>query len=139
MRKLIRIAVVLALLAGGSLIAGQVSIGITIGPPPPPRVIAVVPASPGPQFVWIAGYWYPAGGRYRWHEGYWSRPPYEGARWVGPRYEGSEYLVGYWEGDRGRVQHDHRWDRDHDRRDFDRKRHRHHHGDHGDHDDHDRH
>jgi hypothetical protein len=141
MRRLIRIAVVLALLAGGSLFGGQISIGIQIGPPPPPRVIAVVPDSPGPEFVWIAGYWYPVRGRYRWHPGYWSRPPYEGARWVVPRYEGSEYFVGYWEGDRGRVEHEHRWDRDHDRRDFDRKHDRGHrdHGHHGDRDDHDRH
>src|SRR5438067_5400989 len=132
MRRLMRITMALALLAGGSLFAGQVSIGITIGAPPPPRAIAVVPASPGPEFVWIAGYWYPVGRHYRWHPGYWSRPPYEGARWMGPRYEGSEYFVGYWEGERGRMEHDHHWDHDHDRRDFDHK-HKRGHGDHGHH------
>lgn len=137
MRRLIRIAAVLALLAGGSLFGGQVSIGITIGPPPEPRVIAVVPASPGPEFVWISGYWYPVGRRYRWHAGYWSRPPYPGCRWVAPRYEGSEYFVGYWEGERGRREHEHRWDRDHERRDFDREHDRGHHGRHGHHGDRD--
>lgn len=123
-----------ALLIAGLLLAGavaataQVSIGINIGPPPPPRVVRVLPPTPGPEFVWIEGYWYPVGRHYKWHEGYWSRPPYPGARWVGPRHEGGQYFVGYWDGDRGRLEHDHHWDHDHDR-DRDRWR---------DHDDHDR-
>ena len=107
------------LLAGGTMF-GQVSFGIRIGPPPPPRVIRVQPVAPGPGYTFVQGYWYPVGGRYRWHEGYWSRPPYEGARWVGPGYEGGAYMVGHWDGDRGRIEHDHGWDRDHDRRDRDR-------------------
>jgi hypothetical protein len=41
-------------------------------------VVAVHPAAPGPGFTWVDGYWYPVGGHYRWHEGYWTRPPYEG-------------------------------------------------------------
>jgi hypothetical protein len=125
----------LALLAGGA-VYGQVSIGIRIGAPPPPRVVAVVPARPGPEFIWVEGYWYPVGGRYRWHEGYWTRPPYGGARWVGPRHDGDRFFEGYWEGDRGRYEHDHKFDKHHDRdwHDHDRDRHDH------DHDrDHDRH
>jgi hypothetical protein len=99
---------------------GQVSVGIRIGPPPPPRVVHVIPASPGPEFIWTGGYWYPVGNHYKWHEGYWTRPPYAGARWVGPRHDGERFYNGYWEGERGRRDHDHRWDRDHDRRDHDR-------------------
>ena len=74
--------IALMLLAGGFVFA-QVSIGISIGPPPPPRVVRVLPARPGPEFVW---------------------------------------LDGYWEGERGRMEHDHHWDRDRDRdyRDHDR-------------------
>ena len=120
------------LLATGSAIHAQVSVGVVIGAPPPPRVVAVVPVRPGPEFVWVEGYWYPVGKRYRWHEGYWTRPPYEGARWVGPRHDGERYYAGYWEGEHGRVEHDHHWDKHHDRdfRDHDR---------HGDHEhDHDR-
>jgi len=101
---------------------GQVSVGITIGPPPPPRVVRVLPARPGPEFVWVDGYWYPAGRHYRWHTGYWTRPPYAGARWIGPRHEGGRYYNGYWEGDRGRFEHRHDWDHDRDRRDRDRYR-----------------
>jgi hypothetical protein len=120
----------LMLLAGGCLF-GQVSIGVRIGPPPPPRVYAAPPRAPGPGYVWVEGYWYPVGNRYQWHAGYWTRPPYEGSRWVAPRHDGERFFEGYWEGDRGRFEHDHRWDRDRNRdfrerehdRDHDRDRH----------------
>src|ERR1039458_4908120 len=105
----------MALLVAGSAFGAQISLGIRIGPPPRPRVVRVQPRRPGPGFVWIGGYWYPAGGRYRWHGGYWSRPPYAGARWIGPRHDGQQFFAGYWEGDRGRFEHDHRWDRDRNR------------------------
>lgn len=121
------------LLAGASLSYGQISFGIRIGPPPPPRVLHVRPRSPGPDFFWVDGYWYPVGGHYRWHEGYWTRPPYEGAHWIGPHHDGQQFFEGYWEGDRGRFEHDHRWDRDR-YRDKDRYRDNDHHDDH--HDDH---
>jgi len=101
--------------AGGSLFAAQVSVGITIGAPPAPKVIRTRPRSPGPDFVWVDGYWYAVGRKWVWHQGYWTRPPYPGAVWVVPRYEGGRFFDGYWEGPRGRVEHDHKWDRDHDR------------------------
>src|SRR5579872_497607 len=118
----------------------QVSIGISIGAPPPPRAVYVEPPTPGPEFIFVRGYWYPVGRHYKWHAGYWTRPPYEGANWVPPHYEGGQYFVGYWAGDRGRIEHDHHWDRDHDRdHDYDRDHDRGHGHDH-DHDhDHDRH
>ena len=104
----------LMLLTGGSSFA-QLSIGVRIGPPPPPRVIHARPHAPGPDYFWVDGYWYPIGNRYKWHDGYWSRPPYAGAAWVGPRYEGGQFFAGYWNGDHGRFDHDHRWDRDRNR------------------------
>jgi hypothetical protein len=113
------------LLAAGIASAVDLSIGVRIGAPPPPRAVAVVPTSPGPGFVWVEGYWYPVGGHYRWHSGYWTRPPYAGARWVAPHHDGERFFEGYWEGDRGRMAHDHRWDHDRDRdygRDHDRDR-----------------
>jgi hypothetical protein len=115
----------LALLAGGSICSAQVSIGVRIGPPPPPRIVRVLPPRPGPEYVWVDGYWYVVGDRYRWHDGYWTRPPYPAARWAMPRYDADRYYGGYWEGDRGRREHDHRWDRDRDR-DFGRDRDRDH-------------
>jgi len=103
------------LLAASAVMSAQVSVGIRIGPPPAPRVLRVRPVAPGPGYVWIDGYWFADGGRYHWHNGYWTLPPYPGARWVGPRHDGREFFAGYWEGDRGRLEHDHRWDRDRDR------------------------
>ena len=119
MKTLTRIALLAAtLLTGVSVANAQVSFGIRIGPPPPPRVVHVHPGRPGPGYIWVDGYWYPAAGRYRWHEGYWTRPPYAGAHWVGPRHDGAMFYAGFWDGPRGRFEHDHKWDRDHDRRDF---------------------
>ena len=112
----------MVLFAGGSLF-GQVSIGIRIGPPPPPRVVQVLPPTPGPEFVWVGGYWYPVGNHYKWHAGYWTRPAYAGALWVAPRHDGERFFDGYWEGDRGRREHDHHWDRDGDRDFRDRDHH----------------
>jgi hypothetical protein len=123
----------LILFGGLTVFGADFSVGIRIGPPPAPRVVRV-PRSPGAGYFWVEGYWYPVGGRYVWHNGYWTRPPYGGANWIKPRYEGGRFFEGYWEGDRGRREHDHRWDRtrdrdyDHDRdqdRDRDRDRDRH--------------
>ncbi len=102
-------------LLGSAFAFGEVSIGIRIGPPPPPRVVAVRPYSPGPDYVWIDGYWYVVGNHWRWHAGYWTRPPYPGAHWIAPHHDGERFFEGYWEGDRGRFEHDHRWDHDRDR------------------------
>jgi hypothetical protein len=108
-----------ALLTAGSVVEAQVSLGIRIGPPPAERVLRVQPASPGPDFTWIGGYWYPVGNRYTWHNGYWTRPAYAGARWVAPRHDGERFYAGYWDGDRGRLEHDHHSD-GHRERDFGR-------------------
>jgi hypothetical protein len=127
MRIFIKAILLVAMLLGmASISDAQVSIGIVIGAPPPPRIV-VVPAQPQPECAWVEGYWYPVGKHYKWHDGYWTRPPYEGARWVAPHYNGERYYMGYWEGDRGRIEHDHRWDHDRDRDHHD-------HGQHGDHD-----
>lgn len=114
------------LFAGVCSFAADISVGIRIGPPPAPRVVAVRPANPGPGFFWVEGYWYPDGKHYKWHDGYWTRPPYEGAHWVGPHHDGERFYNGYWDGDHGRRDHDHRWDHDRDRDDrehHDRDRH----------------
>lgn len=107
-----------------SSLYGQISVGIHLGAPPPPRVIRVQPRSPGPGYMWVDGYWYAnPGGRYVWHSGYWTRPPYQGASWMAPRYEGGQYYTGYWQTPQGRFDHDHKWDRDHGNRDYNRDRH----------------
>src|SRR5580704_15139463 len=83
--------------AGASASQAQVSLGIRIGPPPQPRVVRVVPRSPGADYLWVGGYWYPNGRHYAWHAGYWTRPPYGGARWVEPHHDGTMFYAGYWD------------------------------------------
>ena len=83
--------------------------GLVRGHPPPPRAYHVAP-QPGPDYEWVEGYWYPANGRYVWHQGYWRRPPYQGAYWVQPYYENGHYYSGRWEGRDGVIAHDHAWD-----------------------------
>ena len=122
MRNYLRTSLLAAMLLVSASAFAQVSFGIRIGPPPRPRVVRIQPPRPGPDYVWIDGYWFADGRRYRWHDGYWTRPPYAGYRWVGPRYDGGQFFAGYWDGDRGRFEHDHRWDRDRGRRDGERRR-----------------
>ena len=98
------------LLVPASAAQAQISFGIHIGEPPAPRAYRV-PSRPGPDFVWVEGYQYPEGGHYKWHNGYWTRPPYEGAYWVEPYYVNGQYFAGRWEGGRGNVAHDRRRDR----------------------------
>lgn len=102
----------LALLAGLGLATGvagyapaaqahtQVSIGVTVGVPPPPvRVVHVPPPRRG--YVWVPGYWRwsPRMHRHVWVEGYWlrARPGYRyrPARWV---HEGHawHFYGGHW-------------------------------------------
>jgi WXXGXW repeat (2 copies) len=110
-RALISSAVFALLMFGGKPASAQVSFGIEIGRPPAPRAFRV-PAQPSPDYEWVEGYWYPVRGRWVWHDGYWSRPPFSGAYWVAPYYWNGRYVGGYWDGARGRYEHDHRWDRD---------------------------
>ncbi len=54
--------------------------------PPPPRV-EVYGVAPGPEFVWINGFWGWAGHGYVWTPGRWERPPRRGATWAPGRWE----------------------------------------------------
>jgi hypothetical protein len=111
MRKFFQtLAISTFILASASTAGAQVSFDLRIGPPPPPRVYRV-PAQPGPDFVWVEGYWYPQGSHYRWHDGYWTRPPFAGAYWVAPYHLDGRYYAGRWEDGRRSFRHDHRWDR----------------------------
>jgi WXXGXW repeat (2 copies) len=81
----------------------------------------VQPRSPGEGYSFVAGYWYPVSGHYKWHDGYWTRPAYSGSHWVAPHHDGQQYYEGYWDGDKGHVNHDHKWDKNNDHnRDYNR-------------------
>jgi hypothetical protein len=61
-------------------------------PPPPPPEVEVIPASPGVEFYWVAGYHRWEGRRYVWVPGRYVRRPHAHARWE----------VAHWEA-RGRA------------------------------------
>ncbi len=74
--------------------------------PPPPRY-EVVGYAPGPDFIWIRGYWDWEGVNYVWVPGRWERRPYPQAMWVPDRWRRSSQgwyrETGHWRGeDRGR-------------------------------------
>lgn len=90
---------ILLLAASSAIAETHVSIGVHVGggygyyPPPPPPVYVYEPACPGPDYVWVPGYWYGIGPRYSWRAGYWAAPGY--ARWYrSPGYSG----YGSWRG-----------------------------------------
>ena len=99
MKKLLLVSL---LLAGSTVFAAHLSIGVNFGPPPPPPRVVYV-AAPGPGYVWVAGYYYPVRRTWHWRPGYWTRPPYVGAYWVAPRYERRYYYSGYWARRNGHV------------------------------------
>ncbi|MDB6167172.1 MAG: hypothetical protein JWM88_36 [Verrucomicrobia bacterium] len=61
-------------------------------PPPPRHEVRIGP--PGPQYVWIEGYWVRRRHRYEWVQGRWELPPRGHGRWEGPRWErrGGSYV-----------------------------------------------
>ena len=81
MKSRLRALVTMVILAAAPAATAQVSFSIRIGEPPPPRAFRV-PPRPGPDYVWVEGYQYPEHGHYKWHDGYWTRPPYPRAYWV---------------------------------------------------------
>ena len=74
-------------------------------PPPAPAQVIIVDAppplrqehrghAPGPDYVWIDGYWAWHGHHHEWVAGRWDRPPHGHHTWVAPRWEhhGGSYV-----------------------------------------------
>src|SRR5262249_53867606 len=85
-----------------SVAHAQVSVGVRIGPPPPPRAYKV-PPQPGPDREWVEGHYTARGSHYQWHNGTWARPPRPGAYWTQPYYADGHYYAGRWEGGNSRT------------------------------------
>jgi hypothetical protein len=82
------------LLAGGSMFAQtRFSIGIGFGGhgagfyQPPPSYASNIPPSPGPDYIWVDGYWSQDYGRSTWVPGYWNRQPFTSGYQVAPRFD----------------------------------------------------
>ncbi len=70
------------------------------GSQPPPPIAEQVIVSPGPDYVWISGYWAWHHHHWEWVRGRWDLPPRRGAIWISGRWEqhGGRviWLDGYW-------------------------------------------
>ncbi len=90
--------------------AGLIGLAACYPPPPPGAVyvasrppayrVEVVSVAPGPEFVWIGGYWTWGGAEYGWVPGHWARRPYPRAAWVPGRWRGAHrgwyWSPGHW-------------------------------------------
>lgn len=74
--------------------------GIEVGVAPPPFRAEVAIAAPGPEFVWVPGFWDWGGQQWVWVSGVWQRPPQPRAHWVRPHYQQRRghwvYIRGHW-------------------------------------------
>ena len=72
---------------------------IITGRPPAPRYERRSPR-PGPDYIWVGGFWHSDGGQWIWVPGRWEPPVAPQAYWIPPRYVRSErgyiYEPGHW-------------------------------------------
>lgn len=95
---LLRAAVFSSLLVNGG-IASAARVVIRVAPPEP-RHEVVLPR-PGPNHVWVPGYWNWNGTAYAWVPGVWQLPPRRHSRWIPGHYRhfrrgGWEWIPGHW-------------------------------------------
>lgn len=83
-------------MAGAALLAATVGLGsacevsargrVYVDSDPPAPIVEVRPVRPGPDFVWVSGFYRWNDGRYVWNAGRWDHPPRRGARWEPARW-----------------------------------------------------
>src|SRR5262249_26678615 len=73
---------------------------VRFGPPEPRHEVVVVEDRPGPDYIWVAGYYRWDGAVYAWTPGRWERPPRARAVWVTGRWyherRGWYWVEGHW-------------------------------------------
>jgi hypothetical protein len=70
------------------LLAGiTVNVEIDAPPPPPRHEIVIERDRPGPDFVWVEGFWDGSPGHYVWVAGHWDRPPHGHGHWNAPHWD----------------------------------------------------
>jgi hypothetical protein len=71
-----------------------------VGSAPPPAIVETVVVSPGPEYVWVPGYWRWYGHSWGWIRGAWVIPPHHGVVWVegrwGRRFGRVMWVEGHW-------------------------------------------
>lgn len=102
LRICLLLPVLAVVLLGGCVPYVSGDVGIEVGGPPPGIRAEVAVTSPGPEYVWVPGYWDWAAARadWVWVPGVWQRPPHRRAVWVAPRYHNRRghwaYTHGHW-------------------------------------------
>ena len=90
------------ILSGSAYVAAGCATGhpeyVQAGPPMPPSEVVIV--QPGPEYVWVPGYYGYSNGNYVWVQGQWHVPPsgyhtWHPAQWV-HEYRGWHYQPGRW-------------------------------------------
>jgi hypothetical protein len=102
LRTIGQIGLVTAAFSGVLITASPARADISVNvqldaPPPPPRHEVIVERErPGPDYVWVGGYWGGSPGHYAWVGGHWDRPPHEHphGHWIAPHWEnhGGHYV-----------------------------------------------
>jgi hypothetical protein len=106
----------------------QIRVGVDLGAifiriapegPPPPRMERRM-RRPGPQHVWIEGYWDRRDDRWAWESGRWEEPARRGSYWIKPQYHRESgairYEPGRWSHQRVDEGEDYsRWKKEHGR------------------------
>ena len=94
---------------------------ITTRRPPPLRYERRI-ERPGPDYVWVRGFWDWDGDRWEWVQGRWDRPAVADVYWIPARYirtsRGTIYEPGHWSNQQVVVTDDvrrNRWWRQHER------------------------
>src|SRR5260370_42645723 len=87
-----------SLFAATGCVGGSGRVYVRSGPPPMRYETFVV--SPGPDYVWVPGYYRYDGGGYLWVGGRWDRPPRGRGRWTPAHWErdrrGWYFVEGHW-------------------------------------------
>ncbi len=100
MKKSVMKKSLIAVLFGVLLAAAGASaqVVVRIGPPAPRH--EVIPARPGPNYVWVGGFHRYDGHAYVWVPGHYVMPPRPHARWVpghwAHRHGGYVWIDGHW-------------------------------------------
>ena len=92
----------LAVALFGATVTSSASVFVSVAFAPPPLPVYVQPICPGPEYIWVPGYWAYGPYGYYWVPGTWVLAPYVGALWTpgywGPHvgfYGGIDYGFGY--------------------------------------------
>jgi hypothetical protein len=115
MRKLLKLILVLGALSGipslmscivavpshEVMMEGSISGEVYVREePPPPREEVIVGIAPGPDYVWVGGYWCWQRSHWYWVGGRWATRPHPHAIWVAGRWEphprGHVWISGHW-------------------------------------------